>query len=715
MLAWRERHIRRLSAFPRLAALSAALPWARAEELPWLLTELLELAVPPAPTAKPGWRQRRQKQDAARLSQEALAEVVRRWMVIPADVKPAALAIGRDRWPAAVRQVGPDAAAARGIAALALETFDPGFIPGLIDLLDAPNLQSGLYVERSLVELVRRSAGVEPALVAAAGARSSGPESTEASEAPGSPARVALEADIARAVAAFPRHRARGVIWCALMLLEPASLARQSELRSWLEDKEQPGLPALRGVIRWSAKPLARLRAWEWLRLDHLATAAADRLTRAQGPREHELVLARAHLATHPRRAARLRAIGGRTPGGSALAVTVRSSVLPAAVAVEQLDTESRLGLPRLAAALHLGSEGTRAALEPLLVDGEALVRHAAVRLLGPRGLSDYVFDEDSRVARSAAISLSAVGVPDVRRKQRAGLSEPMRVYTRLAASPHEQVRALAAQETERSAWDDPASIPGRIEARKMLAADRLGFLRELRERWEREPGPRSRLVMLIRRLGLQADFSDELREVIRDGLARLDAAASADELDPVARTVASAVAAVGEAIPESAELLVDAANRGAGRIRANAVEAITRYSRARGEPAPSAGPALILEFKQDEHHRVRASVLRAILGSQETGPAHASALASALDGLAVMLHDDRPAHRTAGVWLADRTLLHAGRARAGRRWTELASRVVELAKSDEDTAVRRRAEAFALRLRQQLKRRRAAAAEVPA
>ncbi|MCC6676987.1 MAG: hypothetical protein IT436_07575 [Phycisphaerales bacterium] len=705
MLAWRERLIRRLSAFPRLAALAAALRWARPDEVSWLITELLELAVPPAATPPSRWN-RRSVRDAGRLADESIAELVRRWMIIPPDLKPTALAIGRGRWPAAVRSVGQDAAAARGIAALALDTFDPGLIPGLINLLDTPGLQSGLYVERSLVELVRRAAGVEPALVAAAGARAAGPEPDPATFPPDAISRPALEDEIARSVASFHNHRARGVIWCAFMLLEPAAVARGGPLSQWLRDKDQPSLPALRGVIRWSAKPLARLRAWEWLKFDHLATAAADRLTRAQSAREHELVLSRAHLAAHPRRAARLRAIGGKTPGGSGLAATVRSSVLPPAGLVEQLDLESRLGLPRLAPVLHLGSEGTRAALEPLLVDPDPTVRHAAARTLSPRGLSDYVFDEDPRVARSAALSLSAAGVPDVRRKHRAGLDEPGRVFTRLAASPHDAIRLIAEQETERTAWDDPASLPGRIEARRMLAADRHAFLRLLRERWEREPGPRSRLVMLIRRLGLQSEFSEELDAIIRDGLARLQAAPASDDLDPFARAVASAVAAVGEVIPKAPDVLLEAAHRGTGRVRANAVEALGRFARVRSEPGGPGPYDSILEFKQDEHHRVRASVLRAILCGEDTGPTQASAL----DGLAVMLHDDRPAHRTAGVWLADRTLLHAGRARAGNRWPELASRVVELARTDADASVRRRAEAFALRLRHQLKRRSPAA-----
>lgn len=707
MLAWRERQIRRLSAFPRLAAIAAALPWARPDEVSWLITELLELAVPPAAETAPApFFRRGAAADQRRAADEALSLLARHWMLVPAELKPAALSVGRDRWPGAVRAVGPDAAAARGIAVLALDTLDPRLIPGLCDLLAAPGLQAALYVERSLTELVRRAAGLDPALVLTAGARPvpAGPEREAAP--PGSTARAELEAHLARSATDFVNHRARGVIWCAVMVLEPATVAAGGPLAQWLLDKEQPSLPALRGVIRWSAKPLARLRAWEWLRLDHLATAAADRLTRAQSPREHELVLERAHLVLHPRRAARLRQIGGKTPGGAALAASVRGGVLPPPEMVEHLQLAARRNLPRLAHALHLGGEATRAALEPLLVDPEPLARHAAARQLGPRGLGDYLFDADRRVARSAALSLSAVGVPDVRRKARAGLGDPVRLFARLAASPHESLRAIAEQEMQRAAWDDPASVPGRIEARRRLHADRAGFLKDLHQRWADGTVARPRLVMLIRRLGLQAQFAGELEAVIREGLEQLAAESPAHELDPVARAVATAIAAVGEGGASSAELLIDAAHRGAGRVRANAVEAIGRLARQRSG-APDA--AMLLEFKEDAHHRVRASVLRAFLTGAATGPAHASAL----EGLAGMLHDERPAHRTAGVWLADRTLLHAGRARAGERWPELASRIVDLARGDADPQVRRRAEAFALRLRHELKQRPVAAREV--
>ena len=92
---------------------------------------------------------------------------------------------------------------------------------------------------------------------------------------------------------------------------------------------------------------------------------------------------------------------------------------------------------------------------------------------------------------------------------------------------------------------------------------------------------------------------------------------------------------------------------------------------------------------------------------------------AAGIDGLANMLHDDRSPHRLAGVWLAGRILLHNAKARAGRSWPELASRIVELARSDDDAAVRARAGAFAVRLRHQLKtgavRRRSRRSQLPA
>lgn len=738
MLSWRESLIRRLSAYPRLAALSAALAWARADERDWLITELLELAVQPDAASAPRWRifPHHAPANHSHLADSSLTELVRRWMHVSADLKPAALAVGRGRWARAVESVGQDASAARGIAALALETSDAALLPGLARLLETPGLQTAMYVERAMVELVRRATHIDPEMIVLAGARA-GPGASheaghDASHINGEPTepldaltRHELERRIRDSIDSFANHRARGVIWCAMMLLDRSAAAHPtSTLAAWLRDKDQPSLPALRGVIRWSAKPLARLRAWEWLPIEHLATAAADRLTRAQTILEHDLLLSRHHLALRPGRAARMRSIGHRAAATNGRPAAPQLGLLPPPAIMEQLEPESRLGLPRITAHLRLGVEPTRAALEPLLADPDPAVRHAASRCISTRGLTDYCFDADPSIARSAMLSLSTVGVPEARRRSRQAAAEISRMQRRLTASPHAIVRAIAAQEVARLDWDDPASTAGRVEAWRMLAADPLGFAKLIRERWADSSTPsRARLTMLIRRLGLQADFKDELELFIRDGLVELsgataeEAASSAADIDassPTARGVATAIAALGEAGPHT-DVLQLALTQGHGRIRANAVEALARNLRLASQqqdspPAADTAHALV-EYKDDAHHRVRANASRALIIGGSVKPADPSIAIEAeafrvagLDGLAGMLTDDRGSHRLAGVWLAGRILLQNGRARAGRRWPELASRVVEIARSDDDGAVRARAGAFAVRLQHQLK-----------
>ncbi|HRQ73124.1 MAG TPA: hypothetical protein PLU35_08860, partial [Phycisphaerales bacterium] len=131
-------------------------------------------------------------------------------------------------------------------------------------------------------------------------------------------------------------------------------------------------------------------------------------------------------------------------------------------------------------------------------------------------------------------------------------------------------------------------------------------------------------------------------------------------------------------------------------RLRANAVEALARRMRRErtgfSESMPVACEQVsLVEFKADGHHRVRANALRAMLAF---GDSHAAA-----GELVGMLRDERPGHRLAAVWLASRALTIDGRTSVGRRWTELASHVVRMARGERDERVRRRAAVCAARV----------------
>src|SRR5690606_23598715 len=65
-----------------------------------------------------------------------------------------------------------------------------------------------------------------------------------------------------------------------------------------------------------------------------------------------------------------------------------------------------------------------------------------------------------------------------------------------------------------------------------------------------------------------------------------------------------------------------------------------------------------------------------------------------AAEALSAMLGDDRPMHRIAALWAAQRLLLRSAGAGLGRQWTPLAARLADVARSDTDPRARLRAAA---------------------
>jgi len=133
---------------------------------------------------------------------------------------------------------------------------------------------------------------------------------------------------------------------------------------------------------------------------------------------------------------------------------------------------------------------------------------------------------------------------------------------------------------------------------------------------------------------------------------------------------------------PEAIAAVTEVLRHEDPRVRANAVESLARQSRLKSRAAP----AVIIELKADDHHRVRANAIRAGIASAAAGP----------DALTPMLTDTRPMHRLAGVWLAGRA--------PGQRTPELIARLGELARFDADPRVRARAVACSQRFDAELR-----------
>jgi hypothetical protein len=96
---------------------------------------------------------------------------------------------------------------------------------------------------------------------------------------------------------------------------------------------------------------------------------------------------------------------------------------------------------------------------------------------------------------------------------------------------------------------------------------------------------------------------------------------------------------------------------------------------------------AAVKERTGDPNHRVRSTALRGILSAGHD--------AAAVAGLHAMLADDRPLHRLAGLWAAERVLVGPAGMREDpgmTRWDSVAARVAEIARSEPEPPVRARA-----------------------
>jgi HEAT repeat protein len=252
------------------------------------------------------------------------------------------------------------------------------------------------------------------------------------------------------------------------------------------------------------------------------------------------------------------------------------------------------------------------------------------------------------------------------------------RTLSLLARSPHETVRAWAAQDLDLAPDPAATTIAGRLAARRLLAQDRRAFLETLRAALTNEDQAPQALAQ-VRALGLAAELEPELLDLARPGRSP--------------RLLATAIAALGEARRESAvAAAAPLLEHGNDRVRANAVETI-------GHAGPAANLHAIIELKADPHHRVRANATRAeflaAIAARSPEP-------DLHQELTRMLTDTRAMHRLAGLWLAGRTL--PLKLRAGEVKPELAARIAEAARVDDDPRVRVRAAACSQRLGAELR-----------
>lgn len=603
------------------------------------------------------------RKSRVRHAESAMRTLVASWDRVPGPARPLIGGLARERWIDAVTQVAADPRPEARInaARFARDTADPGMARALCTLLSDDDASVRLQADAALLRLVLTLLAHIPA--EHLGADFASIASRPVIPLPAERAVIELERiELCRAVAdaawSFADHRCRAPLIGALLLLDrvPGSVlerAAAERIRRLLKEKHHPSHAPIRSVLRGTPSPLLRERALRWLALDGVSSVCADRLATADSNVEHELVLSRAHLALRRTRGTGLRKIRPASRDGS--------GPLPSPDALAKLSPQARRGAVRAAQLLGMDETARRTALEPTLADADPPVRLAGTHAAHPLDLPDYTFDPDASVARSAAVRWSTLGVTPPR--VGSVLADKRTAHARLLArSPHAEVRAIGTAELER--LDVFAGSPAsRLAARRLLDRDAIAFVRLVRDRFHADNRTMPALA-LIRALGLADRFEIDLVDL---------ASNHADD-----RVRATSVALLGSSETDSARRVVRAAlNAPDPRVRSNALESVP--------PAPD----VLLEYKRDESHRVRATAVRRVL-SLEAVPASAGIEAG--EALAGLLTDDRDAHRLAGAWAAERVLRPGRRDTLGPAYRPAVRSVLDIAQHDPDRRVRARA-----------------------
>lgn len=705
--------LRRLPKRERVAALCAAIRVASKGELEHLALELIEIGVTDRTpeTRRRNGIGRLVPKAGSRTGTEALLAVVSHWADLSEDVRRMALASGAGRWDTIAQDVvasgGPSDLQA--LAALVIDAPDPGFAPAMTRMLSSEDAGVALAGDRALVRLAMAAIG-------SPSAEQYGRELSELAARPrlddsmgrmcASGGCAVLLGSVADAAWAFAEHRCTGALLAALLLLDqPLELCGPDEIESasasmsrihrLLDEASHPSHAPIAVAIKRRGVPVLRERAWRLLTSPGLGAAALERVARAETPVEHEHVLRDAHLALNPRRARRTRLIDVRTKRTGTTVTLDSGSPAPDAETCRSLSPRARRGLSTFISTLGIDSALGRVLRTPLLDDSDPLARLSASRAAEPVELADYLFDPEPSIARSAMLRWSTVGEPgSLRWPPRLREAGRARLAGRLGRCADPMLARLGREEWDRLSPFDPRSPGGRVAARRWLAQDPKSFLAQLAARLESaDPSTRLDALLLVRTLRL----GDRFESVI---------VSHASDSSESNRVRATCVAMMGEIETQASDEVVrEALASTDARVRANAVEARARRSRAPADLA-SAEPAthaVMIELKDDPHHRVRANALRALLRSGTPNRSRVFEPA-AVEGLESMLTDERDTHRIAGVWLAERVLSGFGRGRLGGRWDGIARQVASIATADPSDRARARASRCAARLLGELK-----------
>lgn len=615
----------------------------------------------------------------SRHADEALNALAKAWTNLSVGTRKIAVSLGRDRWLQAASQLAQDPEPQSRLAALAIahDTADPALGKVAALLLSDEQQSVRRAADETLLRLSLQLLDHLPrSLLGESFAKIA---STPRTPLPADPVVLDLErctllAAVADAAWSFASHRCRSPLIAALLLMDRAvasPLEREigSRLRRLLSERNHPSHAPLRSVLKRTDCPILRERALRWLSIPAISTAAMDRLRIAESLIEHEIVLRRACLLLRPARATQLASASRMRTQQSA------NMMYPSRSEWGSLSEEARIGLMHMMSVAREDESLRRAMCEPALADNSARVRLHAADLCPTLDLPDLIYDPSRVVARHAGLRWSSLGTeaPKIGTPACNARAQLARLNTR---SPHPWVRRIANEELGLLTALDPQVPAARQRARRLMMSDPASFARIVRDRLSAE-STRNDAVVLIRMLGVERRFELDLIGIIQGEIH-----------DPKAR--ASAVMALGRIETKAAQYTLQEAIRDEDpRTRSNAVEVI------------SMRPEQVLEFKDDSHHRVRASAVRRVLTGSATAPSEPSR--DACSAMIDMLCDDRTPHRLAGVWAAQRTVVSQHRPALGSSWGPIISRLEDLAANDLEPRLRQRATRCIARLTHEL------------
>lgn len=535
---------------------------------------------------------------------------------------------------------------------------------------------------------------------------------------------------VSGAIDAYEQHRRRGVLRAAARLWgTPAGLYQLEELRAdnttagWWADASHPAQLGLRSLIRRDPDTVFVRAALTWLRIGPLAAACRDRLLEACSAAEQSELLAATHVLAHPARKTALEGVsiapskrrelraagvarsGINEPGIGGL----RWLIEPAALA--RLHERSRRFAPAWIEALPMPDGVRKLAYAAVAGDPSEIVRHAVVRAATRRTeldtLSDFCFDPGAIAAGSATTARLCLrppvggGVVNGANESTTDVSS----WIRLTRSSHPGVRRVALAAINRYAPSSTASAAHVLILRRRARRGRPEVLAELKE--SIHSSDESSSVAAIRtamRLGVISDVRVELIRALW-GASTSTAPSHFNEAPPD-RIAATAAAALGDCDDGAGEEALRAClNHHDARVRSNALEALSKRSRRAGRgvwgtPIRSltraistgfGGAERIVEFKHDNHHRVRGTVgwLALQSGMMSDSTPSCRDLDEAVAATADMLRDDREGHLLAGLWLCERVIISSHVA-ARRELGSLAADLVAHQSTDiADRAVR--------------------------